>query len=96
MSDFADSENPFLEALEGQRRQKLFRSLHTLEGAPSKWVTRTEEGKPVRCLNFASNNYLDLAGHLHLRARAAEALESAGTGSGGSRLLGGEIGRAHV
>ena len=26
-------------------------------------LTRDVQGKPARCLNFASNNYLDLAGH---------------------------------
>jgi 8-amino-7-oxononanoate synthase len=81
----------FLQALDGQRAQGLLRHLIPLDGAPSKFVTRSVEDKKTRCLNFASNNYLDLAGHPHLRKRAAEALESAGVGSGGSRLLGGSL-----
>jgi 8-amino-7-oxononanoate synthase len=83
--------NPFQAALEGQRAQGLYRTLVPLEGAPSKRVTRAVDGKPKACLNFASNNYLDLAGHPHLRLRATEALERAGAGSGGSRLLGGDL-----
>ena len=87
----ASGENVFRNALEGQRAQGLLRGLIPLEGAPSRFVTRAVEDKKTRCLNFASNNYLDLAGHPHLRKRAAEALESAGAGSGGSRLLGGNL-----
>jgi 8-amino-7-oxononanoate synthase len=84
-------ENVFRDALERQRAQGLYRALTPLENAPSKFVTRAVEGRPTRCLNFASNNYLDLAGHPLLRRRAAEALERAGAGSGGSRLLGGDL-----
>jgi len=79
--------NPFAAALLRQREQGLFRSLSPAFESPSKWVLR--EG--VECLNCASNNYLDLAGHPQLRKRALEALEEAGTGSGGSRLLGGNL-----
>jgi len=43
------------------------------------------------CLNCASNNYLDLAGHPRIVAKAREALEEDGSGSGGSRLLGGNL-----
>jgi 8-amino-7-oxononanoate synthase len=84
-------ENPFLPALDAQRAGGLYREPVQLEGAPAKWITRPVDGKPRRCLNLASNNSLDLAGHPHLRARAAEALEAAGTTSGGSRLLGGNL-----
>lgn len=83
--------NPFTAALEAQRAQGLFRAPTPLEGAPGKFVTRAVDGRPRRCLNLASNNYLDLAGHPHLRRRAQEALERSGTGSGGSRLLGGDL-----
>ncbi len=79
--------NPFEEALNRQREQGLFRSLTPLLHAPAKFVIR--EG--VLCLNCASNNYLDLAGHPLLRAKALEELEEDGTGSGGSRLLGGNL-----
>src|SRR5690606_17352782 len=66
-------------------------ALTPLDGAPGKHVSLPVDGRPKRCLNLASNNYLDLAGHPHLRRRAQEALERAGTGSGGSRLLGGDL-----
>ena len=77
----------FAAALQRQREQGLLRSLTALAHAPSKWIERNG----VRCLNCASNNYLDLAGHPRLKQRALEALESYGTGSGGSRLLGGNL-----
>jgi 8-amino-7-oxononanoate synthase len=85
------SENVLRGALDGQRAQGLYRTLTPLEDAPSKFIVRAVEGKDTRCLNFASNNYLDLAGHPRLRLRAGEALERAGAGSGGSRLLGGDL-----
>ncbi|HEX2613801.1 MAG TPA: 8-amino-7-oxononanoate synthase [Fibrobacteria bacterium] len=85
------SENPFREALEARRAQGLFRDPAVLDGAPGKWITRDVEGAPKRCLNLASNNSLDLAAHPRLKARAAEALERFGAGSGGSRLLGGNL-----
>ncbi|MFZ5907614.1 MAG: aminotransferase class I/II-fold pyridoxal phosphate-dependent enzyme [Nitrospirota bacterium] len=40
-------------------------------------------------INFASNDYLGLAGHPSLINRAKQALDSYGTGSGASRLLAG-------
>ncbi len=79
--------NPFAAALQRQREQGLLRSLPPAFDSPAKFVLR--EGR--ECLNCASNNYLDLAGHPLLRKRAQEALEEAGTGSGGSRLLGGNL-----
>jgi 8-amino-7-oxononanoate synthase len=69
----------------------LLRAPVTLGGAPGKWIVRTVGGKSVRCLNLASNNSLDLAGHPHIVRRAEEALRHFGTGSGGSRLLGGNL-----
>jgi 8-amino-7-oxononanoate synthase len=87
-------DNPFLPTLDARRARGLFRAPVELDGAPGKWITRAVpdgEGKPKRCLNLASNNPLDLAGHPHLKRRAAEALELAGTTSGGSRLLGGNL-----
>jgi len=79
--------NPFAAALQRQREHGLLRSLPAAFESPSKFVVR--DG--AECLNFASNNYLDLAGHPHLQKRALEALEESGTGSGGSRLLGGNL-----
>lgn len=77
----------FTAALARQREQGLFRSLIPLIHAPAKFIER--DG--VTCLNCASNNYLDLAGHPLLRKRSQEAMEEYGTGSGGSRLLGGNL-----
>lgn len=79
--------NPFSAALEKQREQGLLRSLTPLVGAPSKIIER--EGVP--CLNCASNNYLDLASHPYLRQCAVDAVAEYGGGSGGSRLLGGNL-----
>jgi 8-amino-7-oxononanoate synthase len=84
-------ENPFHAALEAQRARGLYRQPVTLEGAPSKRVTRLVDGVPRSCLNLASNNSLDLAGHPRLVAAARAALEQCGTTSGGSRLLGGSL-----
>ena len=77
----------FAAALERQREQGLLRSLTPLIHAPSKFVER--DG--VHCLNFASNNYLDLASHPRLQERAIQAMQESGSGSGGSRLLGGNL-----
>ena len=79
--------NPFAAALRRQREQGLFRSLPSAFEAPSKFIVRNG----ITRLNCASNNYLDLAGHPLLRERALKALQEAGTGSGGSRLLGGNL-----
>jgi 7-keto-8-aminopelargonate synthetase-like enzyme len=42
-------------------------------------------------LNFSSNDYLDLAHHPHLKARATQALEKYGAGSTSSRLVAGTL-----
>jgi 8-amino-7-oxononanoate synthase len=91
-------ENPFYAALEARRARGLYREAVVLDGAPGKWITRTVSsadgtpaGEPRRCLNLASNNSLDLAGHPRLMEGARAALEQAGTTSGGSRLLGGNL-----
>jgi 8-amino-7-oxononanoate synthase len=84
-------ENPFHAALDAQRTRGLYREPVTLEGAPGKCVTRMVDGTPRVCLNLASNNSLDLAGHPRIMAGAQAALQQAGTTSGGSRLLGGSL-----
>ncbi len=84
-------DNPFPAILAERRASGLYREPVELEGAPGKWITRTVDGAPKRCLNLASNNSLDLAGHLRLTAAATAATEAYGTGSGGSRLLGGNL-----
>lgn len=83
--------DPFRAALERQERLGLLREPVELDGAPGRYVVRAGLQGPVRCLNLASNNSLDLAGHPRIVARAREALERQGTGSGGSRLLGGDL-----
>ncbi|HEY5741987.1 MAG TPA: aminotransferase class I/II-fold pyridoxal phosphate-dependent enzyme, partial [Terrimicrobiaceae bacterium] len=55
-------------------------------------VLTSPQGPDVLCdgrwlVNFASNDYLGLANHPHLRHAALEALEEAGAGSGASRLI---------
>ncbi len=79
--------NVFADALEDLRSRGQLRSLSAWEGLPGKYLIR--EGKA--CLNLSSNNYLGLAGHPAVRRAAADAALSLGTGSGGSRLLGGGL-----
>ncbi len=83
--------NPFPAALDAQRARGLFRNPALLDGAPGKWVMRDAGGERKRCLNLASNNSLDLASHPRILQRAEEALRRFGAGSGGSRLLGGNL-----
>ena len=43
----------------------------------------------ARMLNLASNNYLGLANHPYVKAKAQQALEQFGAGAGGARLISG-------
>ncbi|WP_204138070.1 8-amino-7-oxononanoate synthase [Halomicronema sp. CCY15110] len=61
------------------------RSVRSLAGKAAPVMTC--EGQPV--INFASNDYLGLAGDLRLAAAAIAAIQTYGTGSTGSRLLSG-------
>ncbi|MDJ1169751.1 8-amino-7-oxononanoate synthase [Roseofilum sp. BLCC_M154] len=72
-------------SLETLHRANWYRSPQTLEGLPG--AIASLSGQPV--LNFASNNYLGLAGDRRLIEAAKEALEQYGTGSTGSRLTSG-------
>jgi 8-amino-7-oxononanoate synthase len=75
---------PELKSLE---EKNLLRVLRVMGSAPG---ARAElEGKSV--LNFASNNYLGLAGHPSVVAAAREASEAWGAGATASRLLGGTL-----
>ena len=78
---------PFRKQLAERKADHLLREIPPLtpEGP---WVYR--EG--IRLLNFASNDYLDLARHPSLAAGAAAAAAKWGTGSTGSRLLTGSLG----
>ena len=62
-----------------------YRSVKEIAGKPGAVVELS--GKPV--VNFASNDYLGLAGDLRLIDAATVAIEVYGTGSTGSRLLSG-------
>jgi 8-amino-7-oxononanoate synthase len=75
-------------SLETLHRANWYRLPQTLEGLPG--AIASLSGQPV--LNFASNNYLGLAGDRRLIEAAKEALEQYGTGSTGSRLTSGHRG----
>ncbi len=66
-------------------RANWYRSVKAIAGRPGAIVEL--EGKPV--INFASNDYLGLAGNERLIQAAVAAVQSYGTGSTGSRLLSG-------
>lgn len=73
-------------ALDDLRSRDLFRKPATVRGPQGRHVTI--EGRAF--LNFASNDYLGLAGHAALRAAAAAALRDDGVGTGASRLVSGD------
>jgi len=66
-------------------RAKWYRSVKAIAGKPGAIVELS--GKPV--INFASNDYLGLAGDERLIEAAVDATKAYGTGSTGSRLLSG-------
>ncbi|MDM9384815.1 8-amino-7-oxononanoate synthase [Chlorogloeopsis sp. ULAP01] len=66
-------------------RADWYRSVQTINGHPG--ATVLLEGREV--INFASNDYLGLAGDERLIAAATAATQEFGTGSTGSRLLSG-------
>ncbi len=79
--------NFFRAHLEQLRSQGLLRSLTSME---SPCGLRIEiSGRSY--LNVCSNDYLGFANHPVLRKAAMEAVQKYGTGSGGSRLLGGGL-----
>ncbi|PIS30138.1 8-amino-7-oxononanoate synthase [Candidatus Saganbacteria bacterium CG08_land_8_20_14_0_20_45_16] len=76
-----------LEFIEGEltaiKEAGLFRELKTIEKISGAKVTIA--GKEY--LNFCSNNYLGLAGHPKVKAKAIEAINEFGFGAGASRLI---------
>ncbi len=64
-------------------RADWYRSVRTVSGRPGPVIQL--DGQPL--INFASNDYLGLAGDDRLIAAAIAALEEYGTGSTGSRLI---------
>ncbi len=80
--------NPYAwieESLATIHRADWYRSVQTIHGLPS--ATVLLEGQEV--INFASNDYLGLAGDQRLIVAVAAAVQEYGTGSTGSRLLSG-------
>lgn len=72
-------------SLETIHRANWYRSVKAIAGRPGAVVEL--EGRKV--INFASNDYLGLAGDERLIQAAVEATQTYGTGSTGSRLLSG-------
>ncbi|MEM6613090.1 MAG: 8-amino-7-oxononanoate synthase [Cyanobacteria bacterium P01_C01_bin.72] len=72
-------------SLDTIHRANWYRSVKEIAGKPGAVVELA--GKPV--INFASNDYLGLAGDQRLIAAAVAATQAYGTGSTGSRLLSG-------
>ena len=81
--------NPYgwiAQSLQTLHRANWYRQVKPIDGKGGAVITI--DGK--RCLNFASNDYLGLAGDPRLAAAAAAAATTYGTGSTGSRLLSGQ------
>lgn len=81
-----DEENPYAwvgQAMRTIRRANWYRAVRTIEGRPGAVVRL--DGREV--LNFASNDYLGLAGDERLVRAAIAATQELGTGSTGSRLI---------
>src|SRR5579883_1623651 len=82
------AENPYSwleDALTTIHRADWYRSVQTIQGRSGPVVTL--EGQDV--INFASNDYLGLAGDDRLIQAAIAATQTNGTGSTGSRLVSG-------
>ena len=80
--------NPYgwlTKSLQTLRRANWYRQVQTIDGKGG--ATISVDGHV--CLNFASNDYLGLAGDPRLAAAATAAIATYGTGSTGSRLLSG-------
>lgn len=72
-------------SLAALQRAHRYRTVQVVQGMAGAVMVR--DGRPL--INFASNDYLGLAGDPRLAAAAIEAIETYGTGSTGSRLLSG-------
>ncbi|NEZ57012.1 8-amino-7-oxononanoate synthase [Adonisia turfae] len=81
--------NPYgwiTKSLQTLQRANWYRQVQTVDGKSG--ATISVNGHT--CLNFASNDYLGLAGDPRLAKAAANAIATYGTGSTGSRLLSGQ------
>src|SRR5690348_14770260 len=74
-------------ALDELRQQGLFRPLRVLDGEQA--ARASIDGRSV--VNLSSNNYLGLTTHPKLRARAMEALQRFGVGTGSVRTIAGTM-----
>ena len=81
-----DSESWIQSELATLRREGLRRSLRAMGGTGGHALL---DGRKI--LNFASNDYLDLANHPRVIAAAREALERFGAGATASRLVAGTL-----
>jgi glycine C-acetyltransferase len=75
------------EALNDLRRQGLYRRLRVLDGEQA--ARTSVDHRQV--VNLSSNNYLGLTTHPMLRARALEALQTFGVGTGSVRTIAGTM-----
>jgi glycine C-acetyltransferase len=75
------------EELDSLRQQNLFRRLRILEDEQKAHTTFDQRS----VVNLSSNNYLGLTTHPKLRARALEAIEQFGVGSGSVRTIAGTM-----
>src|SRR5690349_19800218 len=73
--------------LDSLKQQGLYRKLRILESEQK--ATSTFDHRSV--VNLSSNNYLGLTTHPKLRARAIEAIERYGVGSGSVRTIAGTM-----
>ncbi len=73
--------------LQKLREQKLYQKLRVLEG--EQLPVARFDGREV--INLSSNNYLGLTTHPRLKARAIEAIEKYGVGSGAVRSIAGTM-----
>jgi glycine C-acetyltransferase len=73
--------------LDSLKQQNLYRRLRILEGEQKAHTTFDHRS----VVNLSSNNYLGLTTHPRLRARALEALETYGVGSGSVRTIAGTM-----
>jgi glycine C-acetyltransferase len=73
--------------LQALHEQGLFRRLRVLDGEQK--ARASIDGRSV--VNLSSNNYLGLTTHPKLRARAAEAIQAFGVGSGSVRPIAGTM-----
>jgi glycine C-acetyltransferase len=75
------------EELDNLKKQNLYRRLRILEGEQKAHTTFDRRS----VVNLSSNNYLGLTTHPRLRARALEALQAFGVGSGSVRTIAGTM-----